>query len=160
MQNLTRTLAAAALVLGATTAASAQTKAPDFSGQWEMNTAKSDFGPVPAPTKASMTVEQSAAHLKFTQTVATPAGDRTMAQDIPLTVADSTYNGPDGQPLTSSTKVDNGALVVNVKLNRQGADITQTARWTLSPDGKMLTLDQQMASPMGALAFKIVFDKK
>ena len=161
MQTLKRSLAAALVVVSAT-AASAQPKAPDFNGQWELNVAKSDFGPMAqqAPTKASMTVTQSATSIKLVQAVSSPMGDQNQTQELALDGQDHTMPGMDGQPATSSAKVDGEAVVVNTKMTREGTDITMTSRWTLSPDGKTLTVARVIATPMGPLAMKLVYDKK
>ena len=158
---LTRTLAAAALTLSAV-AAPAQPKAPDFTGQWELNVAKSDFGPMAAqaPTKASMTITQNATTLKFAQAVSSPMGDQSSTQELTLDGKEQTVNGADGQPATSSASVAGDTLVLSSKMQRQGMDITAVSRWTLSPDGKLLTIDRQLATPMGALTMKLVYDKK
>jgi hypothetical protein len=161
MHTLQRSFAAALVVLSAA-AASAQPKAPDFNGQWELNVAKSDFGPMAqqAPTKATMTVTQSAASIKLVQAVSTPMGDQNQTQELALDGQDHTMPGMDGQPATSAAKVDGDAVVVNTKMSREGADITMVSRWTLSPDGKTLTVARDIATPMGALAMKLVYDKK
>ena len=161
MQILKRSLAAALVVCSAA-AASAQPKAPDFNGQWELNVAKSDFGPMAqqAPTTASMTVTQSATSIKLVQAVSTPMGDQNQTQELALDGQERTMPGMDGEPATSAAKVEGDAMVVNTKMSRQGADITMTSRWTLSPDGKSLTVARDIATPMGALTMKLVYDKK
>ena len=158
----TAALAAAPTFAQAVSKDAATAKAPDFSGQWELNVAKSDFGPMAqqAPTKGTMSITQSATSLKFTQSVSTPMGDQNITQEFTLDGQEHTMNGADGQPVTSAAKFDGDALVVNSKLNRQGMDITQVSRWTLSPDGKAISVDRQLATPMGPMSLKLVFDKK
>ena len=158
----TAALAAAPTFAQAVSKDASTAKAPDFSGQWELNVAKSDFGPMAqqSPTKVSMTVTQSGSSLKFAQAASTPMGDQNITQEFTLDGQEHTMNGADGQPVTSSAKFEGDALVVNSKLNRQGMDITQVSRWTLAPDGKTMTVDRQLATPMGAMAMKLVFEKK
>jgi len=165
MQTLKRTLATLAVFAVSAvsaTAVTAQSKAPDFSGQWELNPTKSDFGPMAqqAPTKGTLTITQTASSLKYSQAITTPMGDQTNSQEFPLDGTDHTATGMDGQPATSSAKVDGEAVVVNTKMQREGADITMASRWTLSPDGKVLTIDRQIGTPMGPLTMKLVYDKK
>ena len=174
MQILKRTLAVVFSVSLAAAPALAQqpvskdasaAKAPDFSGQWELNVAKSDFGPMAqqgaAPTKGSLTVTQSGAALKMAQSTSTPMGDQNSTQELTLDGQEHTMNGADGQPVTASAKVDGDALVVNSKLNRGGMDITLVSRWTLSPDGKTITVDRQiLGTPMGTMTMKLVYEKK
>jgi hypothetical protein len=49
----------------------------------------------------------------------------------------------------TTAKVEGDAIVLAGKL--QGGEGGQTSRWTLAPDGKSMTIDQQMYGPMGAL---------
>lgn len=157
MQILTRTLAAAVLL--AAGAAHAQTK-PDLSGTWQLNPAKSDFGQMPAPSNATMVVTQSATSIKLVQSMAGPAGTQSNTQEFALDGQEKTITGMDGQPAMSTGKIDSGMVMIDIKANRQGADIRQAMRFVPSPDGKSMTLRQEIATPMGALTMKLVFDKK
>ena len=161
MQILKRTFAAALLVAATAGAASAQ-KAPDFSGQWELNVAKSDFGPMAqaAPTKASMTITQNGAAIKLAQAVSSPMGDQNNTQDLTVDGQEHAVTGGDGQPTATTVKAEGDAIVMNTKMSRQGMDITMNSRWTLSPDGKQLIVDRQIGTPQGALTMKLVYDKK
>jgi hypothetical protein len=158
MQILKRTLAAAALVAAAATTAAAQ--APDFTGQWEMNAAKSDLGPAAgALTKLVFTIQQSPTTLKFSQAISTTQGDQTIEQEFTLDGKEVTRTVPTGQTVVTTAKVEGGAIVLAGKV--QGADAGQTSRWTLAPDGKSMTIDQSMTGgPMGPLTMKFVLDKK
>jgi hypothetical protein len=159
MQILTRTLAAAALVVAAASTAAAQAKAPDFSGQWELNAAKSDLGPAAgALTKLTFTIQQTPTTLKFTQAVSTTQGDQTVDQEYTLDGKEAARTIPTGQTIVTTAKVEGGAIVLAGKL--QGGEGGQTSRWTLAPDGKSMTMEQQMTGPMGALSMKFVLDKK
>ena len=158
-----RTLATAAaltLTLGAATA-QAQAKGPNLSGQWEMNAAKSDFGPAAAqaPSKIMLDVEQSDTLFKFTQAMTTPMGDRNVSQ-VFVFGKEKSQTGPNGASIVSTAKLDAQAVVIDAKMSQGGQEATQVLRWTLAPDGKTMTLDQQIGTPMGAMNMKIVFDKK
>jgi len=152
--------AAAPAATPAASAAPAASAIPNFSGTWEINAAKSDFGQFPAPSKLTMTIEQSATTLKSTQATTTPNGDINATLELALDGKETTGTGFGGMTTKSVTKLDAGALVVNTKMQGQGGEMTQTSKWTLSPDGKMLTVAQSLAGPMGALNFTIVLDKK
>lgn len=156
MHLLTRSLAA---ILLATTAASVQAQSktpPDFTGQWELNLAKSNFGGAPAPPAVTATVAQTATLFKLTQAV----GPQSVTQDIPLGAKDSTWAAPDGQPVTSTSRWSGDTLVVDFKLQRQGMDVAQANRWLLSADRQTMTMLQQTTTPMGAMSVTLVFDRK
>ena len=160
MQILKRTVVGAALLFAATSAASAQTKAPDFSGHWEMNAAKSDLGPMAAMLqKVAFDVQQTPTTFTFTQQVTTPQGSQTTpAQQFTLDGKETTETIPTGQTIVKSATLAGDTLVLVGKL--QGGEQGTTGRWTLSPDGKSLMVDQHMAGPMGAMTMKLLFDKK
>lgn len=163
MQILKRTLTTFAALTVAATAAHAQAK-PDFSGTWEMNASKSDFGPLAgagqAPSKITMTVTQTTTTVKVVQAMSTAQGDVNQTSDYTLDGKEATSNAADGQPQTIAATMDGGVLVIRSKFSREGADITRTSRWTLAPDGKSLVVDQALGTPMGPMAFKVVFEKK
>jgi len=152
--------AAPAAAPSAAASAARSTAAPDFGGTWEINAAKSDFGQFPAPSKLTMTVVQSPTTLKSTQLMSTPNGDVNTTIDLALDGKETTGTGFGGMATKNVAKLDAGALVVNTSMQAQGAEMTQTSKWTLSPDGKLLTVAQSLNGPMGALSFTMVFDKK
>ena len=51
--------------------------------------------------------------------------------------------------MKSTAKWDGDVLVIDSKMDMQGNAITITNRWTLSGDGKGLTVAMHFASPMG-----------
>jgi len=155
-----RTLAAAAVITVSAAAASAQPKTPDFSGQWELNTGKSDLGPAAGMiTKITFTVAQTPANIKFTQAVSTVQGDQTSSQDYTLDGKETEGAGPGGMTIVRSAKFAGDTIVILGKM-KDAADQGQTSRWTLAPDGKTMLIQQQISSPMGAMSMKLVFDKK
>ena len=160
MQILKRTLAVVAAVT--LTAGAVQAQAPNFAGQWELNAAKSDFGQMAgqAPTKITMTVEQTATTVKVAQAMATPQGDMNTSTEYGLDGKQTSSPGPQGMTMLSTAKFDGPVLAIESKMSREGMDMTRITRWTLAPDGKSLTVDQNLVTPMGPFAMKLVFDKK
>src|SRR5262249_46544722 len=108
MRTITRILAGTLLTFAAATTASAQV--PNFAGTWEMNPAKSNFGQIPAPTKNTMTVEQSAQTIKVTQVVSTPQGDVTLNQEFSLEGKPTTGAGFGGATTITTAMLDGTGL--------------------------------------------------
>jgi hypothetical protein len=165
MQMLTRTLVAAtalALTAGSATVARAQAKAPvNFSGTWEMDAAKSQFGPLPPPSKMSLTITQTGATaMKVTTVSTTTEGDQSVTSEYTIDGTPRDMKTSDGQPQTSAVKWDGGVLVVDTKMERQGTPIGLASRYALSPDGKLLTIDRHITTPMGDADMRILFNKK
>ncbi len=150
---------AATLITFAASTAGAQA-VPNYAGIWEMNVAKSNFGQFPAPSKNIMTVEQTATSIKVSQVLSTPNGDITQHQEYGLDGKPTTGTGFGGATSTTIAKLDAAGLSSSTKVSTPQGELNQTSKWTLSADGKTLNVDQGMTSPMGVLAFHIVFDKK
>ena len=133
---------------------------PNFSGVWEMNAAKTNFGQFPAPSKYVVTIEQTGTMIKSSAVMASPNGDMNTKQDFSLDGKPTTGTGMGGSTTSTTVKLDATGLVANTKVSMAQGEMTQTAKWSLSPDGKQLTIDQGMTSQMGEMKFLIVLDKK
>jgi hypothetical protein len=138
---------------------------PNFSGEWKLNSGKSDFGPMAgnAPTSMTRKIEHKGDDLSATTTQATPNGERTQTSKYKTDGSDSVNKAqtPMGEiEVKSVASWDGAKLVVKTSREIQGAQITQTETWTLSEDGKMLTVDNKISSPMGDFDIKLVMDKQ
>ncbi len=111
------TLAAACLVLGF---ASAQT--PDFSGDWKMNSARSDCGPIPAPDKLAPKIEHHEPNLKVT-TDGAECVNQVCGNEVqsPLKWSGEALTFDDGKTLTVDRHINSpqGELDVKIVLEKQ-----------------------------------------
>jgi hypothetical protein len=153
-----RRFAAAALAAVFLLAASA-VAAPNLSGSWKLNAAKSDFGPMPAPDKWDMTVEHKDPDLKVTTVMVNQMGERTTEATYKT---DGTETEADrGQWRSKSTaKWDGNTLHIVSKASTQMGDLTITEQWNLSEDGKTLTVASKWSSERGEFESKRVLDKQ
>ncbi|GJG85703.1 hypothetical protein tb265_08840 [Gemmatimonadetes bacterium T265] len=135
---------------------------PNISGTWELNVAASKFGPQGAPTKGTLTIVQDGDKITRTQMMSTPMGDMTNTMHHTVGVASTDTIRAQGQAMsfTSTTRWDGATLVIDGKAAMQGMDIPVVARYSLSPDGKQLMIDQVVTTPMGEQSTHIVYDKK
>ena len=74
MKNASSTVA---VILLLAVSALAQVGTPNFSGNWTLDLAKSDFGPAPPPDSVVMTIDHKEPTLKSTTTQKTQQGDAT-----------------------------------------------------------------------------------
>lgn len=146
----------------ATAASPSSAKTPNLSGTWEMNVAKSSFGPQGGPTKGTMTVMQAGDKITRTQMMSSAMGNatNTMHNTVGAATTDTITVGGQAMPFTSTTRWDGTTLVVDGKVSVQGMDIPVVARYTLSADGKQLMVDQTVSTPVGEQTSHIVYDKK
>ena len=139
--------------------ASAQTR-PNFSGEWKLNTSKSNFGQTPAPSSLTQKIAHNDPDLKV-QTAQTMAfGD--INTDFSFTTDGKECQNAMGNDfhMTSTVKWEGDVLVFDSKMDFQGNALTGTDKWTLSPDGKTLTQQRHFVGPMGEGDVVIVLDKQ
>jgi hypothetical protein len=132
---------------------------PNFSGEWKLNASKSQFAPMPAPEKRMDKITHADPSLKDSITQSGPNGEGTIDFKY-ATDGSETTNDVRGNPMKSTAKWDGDTLVVNTKASFGGMEITLADKWTLSEDGKVLTIARHIVSPQGELDQKIVLEKQ
>jgi hypothetical protein len=129
--------------------------ATNFTGVWKLNIAKSDYGPVPAPESMTRTITHKDPLLEIST-------DQKGARGAATTQLKYTT---DGKPAENSgskgtAKWDGDKLVVDSVISRQGAEITLHDVWTLSADGKIMTVNEHIVAPQGEFDTIQTFDKQ
>lgn len=158
----------------------------DFSGTWSLDTAKSKLDERMRVESITLTVAQTDKELKVTTETKRmppadapaggpggPGGGRGMGRGGDGTVAYSL----DGKETVVEIEGPNGKMPVKYKGLIEGAkatltssrtfstpngDITATSKdiWTMSTDGKTLTVEREQTSPRGSTTSTMVFAKK
>ena len=161
-----RKMAISMLVAGMFASVGMAQSKPDFSGTWNLNVNKSDFGPVPGPNSETVVITQNGT--KVTEGVKYEDDQGKQSYDLAYTTdgAEIVYpaeSAPHVGIVTLQKLKANwqgNALVVSEVLKYQeDADVTGTISRSLSSDGKVLTMDFDLMTPMGAIARKYVFDR-
>lgn len=136
---------------------------PDFTGTWKLDASKSDFGQMPAPEKMERVIDHKDPAIKIKTTQSTPNGDRTTDTAYTLDGKEQKQESPRGV-IMYTPKWEGSIVVIDSKrtMNVQGqtVEITGVERWSLSEDGKTMTVDSKMVAPMGELTMKAVFAKQ
>jgi hypothetical protein len=133
---------------------------PNFTGDWKLNNSKSSFGQMPTPS--SMTNKITHADPKLTTAVKQSGdmGDFEMSSTYTTDGKESTNQGFGGSTTTSTAKWDGDTLLIETKGKFGDNDFTMSDKWTLSEDGKVLTIVRVFKSAMGEGEQKLVFDKQ
>ena len=147
-----------ALLAVASGALQAQAKS-NFSGAWKLNVSKSDFGAMPAPDSRADKISYDDPVLTDSYTQSGQMGEMTAEMKY-STDGKETTNSVRGNEIKSTAKWDGDDLTVASKAQFNGADITFDDRWSLSSDGKTLTIARHVNSPMGETTQKIVLEKQ
>ena len=131
----------------------------DFSGTWNLDTSKSDFGPLPSPDSMTETIVHKDPSLKVSLTQTGGLGDITMDLSYTTDGAEC-VNHVRQSEIRSILRWDGDDLVVDIKGKYGETDYKSKDRWTLSSDGKTLTITRHVSSPMGEADVKELFVKQ
>lgn len=142
----------------------AAAQVPDLSGTWRLNVARSTWDNHPKPASAVITIEHHEPELKYSGTVIFPTGVtggehvRTYAFDGAVDGKDYPVTGTLGQGKMQFHRV-NPAVLTSRFVSSDGS-LTQTARTTLSPDGRTLVRDIHSKGPNGDESWTEVYDRQ
>lgn len=150
-------LFAVALVLAGI--ASAADDKPNFTGKWALDTAKSDFGPVPAPTSQTQEIDHKDPKLKV-KTVSKGAQGETTVETNRTTDGEENTNTMGQTEVKSKTVWDGKKLVTTMKRQIQGMDIDIKDIQELAEDGKSYTITRELKTPNGDFTQKLFFNKE
>jgi len=157
------------LVVVAAALFSFRTAPANFSGTWKLNEGKSELGQFGARGAASkIVVDQKAdGTVAVTTTTTNFQGEEVTATDN-LT-AGKEVEGPGGFPgskkkSTLKWAADEQSLtianVVSGEFNGQSFEVKVDQAWSISADGKTLTVATSISSPQGDFSNKAVYDKQ
>lgn len=132
---------------------------PNFTGDWKLNTTKSDFGQMPPPNSMTEKIAHEDPNLHVQAKTSSDMGD--MEFDLKFTTdGKECSNTVMDNPSKSIVKWDGDALLFDTKGKFGDNDFTMKDKWTLSDDGKVLTLERHMSSSFGEADQKLVLEKQ
>jgi len=169
---------AAALLL-AVTAVTTQAQ-PQFAGTWTLDPAQSQFparegghghkapdGAQPEtpkqPPTVKLLVEQSGVNIKVTRSMARDNRERSYSQSFVADGSERTEQGHRGSTTVTRATLGGDRLVTTSTTTRPGKDggeaktFSRESTWTLSPDGRTLTIDTVMHTPRGDKTMRTVY---
>ena len=145
-------------LLVAVLAAPAQPSAkPDFSGEWKMNLAKSNFGALPPPEFITRNVTHAEPSLTIVEEQRPALGDEKVTRKYVTDGSETTFESAGTAVRTSAAWKENTLLVVS-SVDQVG--LTFNDQMSLSADGNTLTSAIRISSPQGDADLTIVFDRQ
>lgn len=140
----------------------------NFSGQWKLNESKSNFGDFGARLAAkAIKVEQKDDAVTISKTSTNRQGEEvTRTETLTFDGKEVESTGGFGNSKRKSTAKwsDDKTLVINYTLtferDGQTNEIKGTETWTVSDDGKTLSLKTDSSSPQGEFSTTAVYDKQ
>jgi len=131
---------------------------PDFSGEWTMNAAESDFGQFPAPSSFVRKIEHNDPELKYTTIQSGQAGTTTSELSY-TTDGTEQVNDIRGARTSGSARWDGDVLEIRSTRGGGATEIRMVERWTLSDDGKALRVDGTVETVAGSQKLLIVLER-
>ena len=140
----------------------------NFAGTWVLDAKRSQG--IPEGVEMTMTVKQDGNRIQIETNITSPQGQQTIPDLYVLDGKETDYTPPvigsgSGKgKRTAKWSADKSALEssesATITTPEGDGTITATRKWTLSPDGKTLTIDVTMNTPMGEQISKRVYTKK
>jgi hypothetical protein len=148
-------LAAGALLVGVVTQAASQ----NLSGEWKLNFAKSNYGKFPAPSSMTRKIAHNDPKLILTTTQKGAQGEVTSKLAYTTDGKESVNQVAGGESKGIAQWIGD-KLMIESSREFQGVTLKQKDIWTLSDDGKTLTIDSHVSIPNGEYDIKQVFDRQ
>jgi hypothetical protein len=152
--------ALAVLTIVAGAAAADKPKAsdkPNYSGEWKMNLAASNFGQFPPPNSFVRKIEQADATLSIVENQSAGGADSTTTRKITTDGKPATLE-LNGYPAVCTAVWDGKDIIATTSMDSAGVKFTD--RMSLSADGKTLTSKVQISTAQGGGDLTIVFDRQ
>jgi len=112
----------------------------------------------------TMVIEQQGSNLRVTRVMKTQGEERKEIHTYKIGSGETTNTGFGGETIVGRAFWEGDQLVIVSTRTRKVflKDISAESRgvWSLSPDGKNLTIAAQVNSPRGEQRGKVVFDKQ
>jgi len=155
-----KSLLKAVLIIAALASIALAADKPNFSGDWKLNAAKSDFGPIPAPTTYNRKVTHAEPSITIEDTQTGSAlGDQHDKRTYMTDGTEISYQA-NGADVKGGMTWDGDTLLINSKASIQGMDIIIKDKVTLGEGGKTLTDAVHIETGQGDLDLTLVFDKQ
>lgn len=148
-----------AATLGASLAGAQTPPKPNFSGEWHMDAAKSDFGQFSMPSAMIRTITQKDPDLSIETTQRGASGEQKSSVYYRTDGVDTVNHLSTGVG-TSHAFWDGNTLVIRTTMKgKNDVEIQMEERWTLSLDGKTLTTTSHIGTSRGSTDLKLVCEK-
>ena len=139
---------------------------PDFTGTWVMDKDRSFSNP--PGLEQTLTIVQTGDQIKLESKQRTAQGERVINETYSLDGKEAEFTPAGGQPDAKGKRnaswLPDGRVIINDKISSTTpkGPVTQeiTRKWTLSIDGRTLTIDYYIDDQRGSFETKRVFVKQ
>jgi hypothetical protein len=129
---------------------------PNFTGEWQLNLSKSNYGALPPPTSMLRKITHAEPSLEIVDDQS--GGRRTgVSTRKYMTGGQATTFEVNGAAVEGSAAWEGNSLIVTTKVDSVG--LTFKDKMSLSADGKQLTSEVHIDSGQGPAQVTLVFDR-
>ncbi len=128
--------------------------AQDFSGSWRLRSARTDIGSLPEQPAANLEIDQRGGVVRCT---ASTPGHAPVSWQFTLDGKD-TKSKSGAVTLSTASKWEGAALLVNTIVNGASSGYTQMDRWRLSREGATLTIHREIIRRLGGAEAVLVYE--
>ena len=147
-------LLAAAMVLAASAFG-----APNLSGNWKLNLQKSQYGAIPAPVEVTRTIRLDGINLSMHTDQKTVQRDS--SSDLKYTTdGKECVNKVTNGDAKGTAHWEGSTLIIESSQMNGPQELKSREVWSLSADGKTLTIQTHLTLPQGGIDVKQVFDRQ
>lgn len=133
---------------------------PNFAGTWKLDSANSDFGPMPGPSSMTRVIQHEEPSIQIKTTQVGQRGELTTELKYTTDGKDSINKTQMGE-VKSNAVWEGDILVVKYKINSpQAGEIDIEDRWALTNEGKGSTVTSKIKGSFGEVERKLVFTKE
>ena len=144
------------LLFSATLLIVAQASRPNFSGRWELDKSRSDFGSLPPDDSAMELIQHQEPKLTITQTWRNSEGEHTVVWQLTTDGAENLTRMNETE-IASRTVWEDGRLITDWRMKR-GAQLSEGKYdRSLSEDRKTLTVGLRKRSATSEISQHLVF---
>jgi hypothetical protein len=138
-------------------------QAADMSGTWRLNVEKSSWGKHPKPSGGTVTIVHKEPSFQYSGKIETGQGSETADRrsfDFSGTIDGQEHplGGSQGQGTASIRRVDSNTI--ESQLKSKDGKVLETARTSISRDGKLLTREVKGLGPKGEISWTEIYDRQ
>lgn len=133
--------------------------APNLNGDWKLNLQKSQYGAIPPPVEVTRKIALNGINLSMHTEQKT--AQRDSSSDLRYTTdGKECINKVTNGDAKGTAKWEGDALVIESSQMNGPQELKSREVWTLSSDGKTLTVQTHLTLPQGGIDVKQVFDRQ
>jgi hypothetical protein len=133
--------------------------APNLTGDWKLNLAKSQYGSIPAPVEVTRKVKLEGVNLSMSTQQKTVQRDSTSELKY-TTDGKVCVNKVTNGDAKGTAHWEGDTLIIESSQQNGPQELKSREVWMLSADGKTLTVQTHLTLPQGGVDVKQVFDRQ